>query len=301
MPINKLKTLKKKKVSLKQRKTNKKCIVKKDVTPVPKVKESILLSTKERCGNGIGTIFDIQSPDDPLCGAPKDVQKQLDGMALYLQKNPHDEEIFLKIVAYIHKYLLGLVFKKFSFIRGYEGSDMYQEALIALSQKAIPKFKPNKNMSFLNFAKMCITRHLITILHASLNRKKDFPINKSISLNYNPVENNDGDENGSCTLSNIITDEAHTKTPYHETSEHESYSWTIMMIRSKLSEFENVVLDEYLKDKSYKEMAKSITRITGVRFNEKSIDNALLRIRKKALVVLKNDKRGELLFLKERK
>lgn len=249
---------------------------------------------KEHVEN-IKTIFDIPEMDDPLSGAPKDIQKELDGLALHLQRHPEDEAAFLKIVAYIHKYLLGLVFKKFSFIRGYEESDMYQEALIALSRKAIPKFNPEKGMSFLNFAKMCINRHLITILHASRNRKKDFPINNAISLNYNPVDQSN-DEDSSCTLANIITDEVHDKTPYQETSRNEAYSWTLRVIRGKLSAFENIVLDEYLKDKSYKEMACGISKLTGVRFNQKSIDNALLRIRKKAVVVLRNDRRGDLLF-----
>ena len=102
-------------------------------------------------------IFNIASVEDPLIGTPKEVRKELDVLALKMQRHPNNNDCFNKIHFYIHKYLLGLVFKKFSFIKGQDESDMYQESLIALFKKAIPKFNPNKGMSFLNFAKMCIT------------------------------------------------------------------------------------------------------------------------------------------------
>jgi hypothetical protein len=43
------------------------------------------------------------------------------------------------------------------------------------------------------------------------------------------------------------------------------------------------VLIEYLRDKSYKEASKAISKKYGRYCNERSIDNALLRIRKKAM------------------
>jgi len=252
-------------------------------------------SSKKPVVPDLKSVFDIDCPEDPLEGTPKEIQKDLDALALHIQKHPDDEDSFLKIVAYIHKYLLGLVFKKFSFVRGQEESDMYQEALIALSRKAIPKFDPTMGMSFLNFAKMCINRHLITILNASINRKKDYPMNYAVSFNYNPIDPEDG-TGGNCTLSNIITDDVNDKTPYDEHSQNEAYEWTLNQVKKKLSPFETIVLEEYLRDQSYKEMAGSISKRTGVRFNEKSIDNALLRIRKKASSVLRGDKDGDMLF-----
>ena len=229
------------------------------------------------------SIFETGS-NDPLVGTPKEVQTELDGLALHLQKHPEDEDGFAKIQHYINKYLLGLVFKKYSFVRGYDQSDMYQEALIALTKKAIPKFRPDKGMSFLNFAKMCINRHLITILHASKHRRKDMPINNAISLDHNP---NESDEDGSCVLSNIIEDEK-TPQPDDALENSEAYYKTLKTVMERLSTFEAIVLDEYLQEKSYKETAKNVTRRTGVRYNEKSVDNALLRIRKKAIEMIKD-------------
>ena len=233
---------------------------------------------ESRSGRGI---FDT-SVSNPLVGTPQEVQRELDNLALYLQRHPDDDNGFARIQQYIHKYLLGLVFKKYSFVRGYDQSDMYQEALIALTKKAIPKFKADKGMSFLNFAKMCINRHLITILHASKHRRKDMPINCAISLDHNPSENG---EDGNCLLSNIIEDEK-TPSPAKFLEKREAYSRTLQTITGKLSSFEAIVLEEYLQERSYKETAKNVTKRTGVRYNEKSVDNALLRIRKKAIEIM---------------
>jgi len=247
--------------------------------------ESLKVTIKERkledSSRQTRTIFDTGA-SDPLFGTPKEVQEELDTLALHIQKHPEDEEGFARIQHYINKYLLGLVFKKYSYVRGYDQSDMYQEALIALTKKAIPKFKADKGMSFLNFAKMCINRHLITILHASKHRRKDMPINCAISLDHSPSGQDDDD---SCILSNIIEDEK-TQSPDKILENSEAYSKTLKTIMDKLSTFEAIVLEEYLQEKSYKETAKNVTKRTGVRYNEKSVDNALLRIRKKAFEMI---------------
>lgn len=238
------------------------------------------------------TIFDTGSAD-PLSGTPKEVQEELDNLALHIQKHPEDEDGFARIQHYINKYLLGLVFKKYSYVRGYDQSDMYQEALIALTKKAIPKFKIDKGMSFLNFAKMCINRHLITILHASKHRRKDMPINCAISLDHSPTGQ---EEDESCILSNIIEDEK-TLSPSLILENNEAYSKTLKTIMGKLSTFEAIVLEEYLQEKSYKETAKNVTRRTGVKYNEKSVDNALLRIRKKACEMISECEADEIPLL----
>ena len=225
------------------------------------------------------SFFDINDEaDDQLIGTPKEVRKELDALALRMQKRPNNSD-FDKIHYYIHKYLLGLVFKKFNFIKGYDENDMYQESLIALSRKAIPKFNPNKGMSFLNFAKMCINRHLITILHASRNRKKDIPMNTAVSIDHSPVEHDDGEMS---PLSNVIADDNNKTLPYKKMVDKETFMHTFEAIQCKLSSFETVVLEEYLNEKSYREVAKGVTRRLSKRHNAKSIDNALLRIRKKA-------------------
>jgi RNA polymerase sporulation-specific sigma factor len=238
----------------------------------------------KRVGRDIKTIFDMDDVSNPLIGTPTEVRKELDNLAIKLQKNPLNQALFLKIVCYMHKYILGLVFKKYSFVKGYDSKDIYQEALIAIFKKAVPCFKKGKGMSFLNFAKMCINRHLITILDSSLNRKKDMALNTSISLDHAPSgKDEDGDE--SCLLSNIIPDTINGKPPFTEMERTESFERTLASINSVLSDFEREVLLEYLKDKSYREAAKTMAKTHGSKCNERSIDNALLRIRKKAMAI----------------
>jgi RNA polymerase sporulation-specific sigma factor len=229
------------------------------------------------------TVFDVKNIDDPLVGTPTEVRKELDSLAMRMQRNPKDQEAFLKIVCYMHKYILGLVFRKYSFVRGHDDKDIYQEALIALFKKAVPSFKKGKGMSFLNFAKMCINRHLITILNSSRNRRKDIPLNTSISLDHTPAGHDEDDE--SCLLSNVIPDKKNGKPPYSEMAKSESFERTFSAINAVLSEFERAVLEEYLKDKSYRDASRAVSKRYGRRCNERSIDNALLRIRKKAMAI----------------
>ena len=77
----------------------------------------------------------------------------------------------------------------------------------------------------------------------------------------------------------------------------EVFGHTLRTVKGKLSIFEQTVLDEYLDDKSYKEASKSINKKHIEKCNEKSIDNALLRIRKKAVEIRKECGDNELPLL----
>jgi hypothetical protein len=132
---------------------------------------------------------------------------------------------------------------------------------------------------------MCIRRHLITLLNASKNRKKDQSINRAFSLDSSPIPNVDIDEDGRNTYANIIAD---GKLSCDKEMEHnEAYEVTKNTLLNSLSEFEQIVLTEYLSSSSYKEISRNITKRTHKRHNTKSIDNALLRIRKKAMQLRK--------------
>jgi len=205
--------------------------------------------------------------------------KKLDNFALKLQKNPKDEECFNAIHVALHKYIIGQAFHRF-IIRGHDGKDLYQEALIVLWQKAIPSFDASRGMSFLSFAKMCINRHLITILNSALNRKKDIPMNRSISLDE--IFGNE-DEDNNCSLSNVLEDPNDFLKDICFSEDKEK---TVETLREMLSPFESMVLYYYLEGMSYKEMSKNISKVLDRHCNEKSVDNALLRIRRKAIEIL---------------
>lgn len=243
-------------------------------------------------------LFKLPRVESPLIGTPKQVQSLLDKIALDIQKRPNskkNDELFNRIHLYMHGYLLNVVLKQFPYIRGLQTNDIYQEALLAIRFKAIPGFDPTKGMSFLNFAKMCIRRQLITILNQSRNRQKDKSINEAISLDSTPPD----DESGN-TFSNIIADE--TPSVDKRTERHEAIQVTKDTLMNELSDFEKKVLAEYLTSSSYKEIAKNITKAQRKKFTykeAKAVDNALLRIRKKAIVLKKKSKDDDLpLFIK---
>ena len=234
-------------------------------------------------------MFKLPYVIEPLIGTPKQVQKILDALVKKMQKHPGDDVIFDKIHLYIHGYLINVVLKKFPFIRGLQTVDVYQETLIALRFKAIPNFKNNRGMSFLNFAKMCIRRHLITLLNASKNRKKDQSINQAVSIDSSPIRNDDENRG---TYANIIPDKKDPCDKLIECSE--AYNVTKNTLFDTLSDFERMILNEYLSSSSYKEISKSISVSLNNRYNTKSIDNALIRIRKKASHLMKFGKKEDL-------
>jgi RNA polymerase sporulation-specific sigma factor len=235
-------------------------------------------------------LFKIPIISNPLVGTPKEVQSELDKIVITIQEDPTSKKSdyeYERILLYMHSYLVNVVLKQFPYIRGLDHSDTYQEALIALRFKAIPNFKTGKGMSFLNFAKMCIRRHLITILNASKNRQRDQSINRAVSLDS---QVSPGDDQPNNTFANLIPDDA---APVDEATEQkEAIAVTKMTLMDALSDFEKMVLEEYLTNASYKEIGKNITERMGEDYENleyeekvkrnKAVDNALWRIRKKA-------------------
>jgi len=250
-----------------------------------KSKSSSLHTTLEQI------MFKIPCVPDPLIGTPKQVKEELNNLALKIQKRPNSLKnnfIFDKIHFYMHGYLINTVLKKFPFIKGYQTVDIYQETLIALRFKAIPDFKNDKKMSFLNFSKMCIRRHLITLLNGSRTIQKVQPINQAQSLDSSL---NDEDNNGNTAIS-LLADKQDSVDKVFE--KNESYETTRDNLISILSEFEQIVLYEYLKGSPYKEMSSDVSKKIHKRCDTKSIDNALLRIRKKATHLMQYSKLDDL-------
>jgi RNA polymerase sporulation-specific sigma factor len=228
-------------------------------------------------------LFKLPMVKDPIIGTPKQVQKELDSIVKKMQKNLDTKESrhqFDRIHLYMHGYLINIVLKQFPYIKGMQTVDIYQQTLYALWMKAIPGFKRGKGMSFLNFAKMCIRRHLITQLNASKNRQKDQSLNRAISLD-SPVSYGQSDEESNNTFSNTVPDSRASTDEL--TAAEEALRITKEVLFKILSDFEKIVLHEYLSTSTYKEIAKNIAQKTNKPCETKSVDNALLRIRKKAI------------------
>lgn len=173
-------------------------------------------------------------------------------------------------------FLLGkykeLVYMKSSkyFIIGAERDDIFQEGMIGL-YKAIQSFKEDKQNSFKTFANMCIERQLITAIKTS-NRQKHMPLNSYLSLNTSSYEEEDGEK----TLLNVLNNKM-AEDPLDTLTKKEYYSNVENAIDKSLSDFEKQVLKKFIKGDSYTKIAEDLES------SVKSVDNAIQRIRKKAL------------------
>lgn len=161
------------------------------------------------------------------------------------------------------------------FIIGAEREDSVQEGMIGL-YKAIRDFDAEKQNSFKTFANLCIERQLITAIKTS-NRQKHMPLNSYLSLNNSAHEDDEGMPLMETLNSHLMEDplDTITKKEYYKTVE--------TAIENSLSDFEKQVLRRYIQGESYVSIAQKLD--TPV----KSIDNAIQRIRKKALKNIVDD------------
>ena len=197
-----------------------------------------------------------------------------------------DEQIVLEVqkgdkqaLSYLmnkYKELVNIKVSKY-FMVGAERDDIVQEGLIGLF-KAIKMFKKDKNNSFKSFANMCIERQLITAIKSS-TRQKHMPLNSYLSLNASAYDNEE--ENG-IELINTL-DNKMVEDPLETVMKKEYYKQIESSIEKSLSTFEKQVLDGYVKGYSYVTIAKQLDSPV------KSVDNAIQRIRKKAIKNMLNE------------
>lgn len=186
-----------------------------------------------------------------------------DKQALTYLMNKYKEIVNLKVGKY--------------FMVGAEKEDIIQEGLIGLF-KAIKTFNAEKNNTFKTFANMCIERQLITAIKSS-NRQKHMPLNSYLSLNMSAYDNEE--ENGAELMDTF--DSKTIEDPLETIINKEYYDEIEKSIDKTLSQFEKQVLDRYMKGESYITIAKRLDSPV------KSVDNAIQRIRKKAMKNLPNE------------
>ena len=164
------------------------------------------------------------------------------------------------------------------FIIGAEREDTIQEGMIGLF-KAIKSYNSEMQSSFKSFANICIERQLITAIKTS-NRQKHQPLNSYLSLNTAAYDNNEDDSVELLETFNSKTIED----PLETIMKREQYNEVENAVNKNLSDFEKKVLNSYLNGESYNTIAARLE--TPV----KSIDNAIQRIRKKAIKNILNGK-----------
>jgi len=161
------------------------------------------------------------------------------------------------------------------FTIGSEHEDLIQEGFIGL-YKAIKSFDFGKQNSFKTFANLCIERQLITAIKSS-NRQKHIPLNSSFSLNTSTYNDDDN-----TSLIDIL-DTKTIEDPLDTITRQEYYKFIESKIDENLSGFEKQVLNRYIQGESYVDIASKLDSPV------KSVDNAIQRIRKKAIKCLENE------------
>ncbi len=163
------------------------------------------------------------------------------------------------------------------YLIGGDKDDLIQEGMIGL-YKAIRDYNADKDNSFFNFADLCISRQIYSAIKAS-NRKKNLPLNTYVSL-YTPAYGENTDLEEKASLVDLMY-ENKISNPEELVIDKESTSMLEYELVRHLSHFEKDVLDLYLEDFSYLQIADKLKK------EPKSIDNALQRIKTKLNMVLK--------------
>ncbi len=153
------------------------------------------------------------------------------------------------------------------FLIGADSEDIIQEGMIGLF-KAVRDFNGEKNTSFRSFAELCVNRQMITAIKAA-TRQKHQPLNSYISLNK-PVYEDETEQ----TYMDLLQEGAFLN-PETLLIGQENRNFLEDQLVKHLSGFETRVLMLYLQGRSYFEIARTLKK------PEKSIDNALQRIKKK--------------------
>lgn len=146
------------------------------------------------------------------------------------------------------------------YLEGGDREDLLQEGMIGLF-KAIKEYDAEKEASFATFARLCITRQMLSAIEAA-GRKKHMLLNESLSieqLDEGQIADRVGVADG----------------PEKIFFEQEDSKLLMENINRNLSKMEKQVLDLYISGMDYLEIADMMGK------SGKSIDNALQRIRNK--------------------
>ena len=155
------------------------------------------------------------------------------------------------------------------YLAGGDSDDLIQEGMIGL-YKAVRDYDDTKEAAFKTFASMCINRQLINAVTVS-NRKKNMPLNTYVSFDMPAYP----DEDNETRLVDILKPESE-QNPEKLFIDREYRDSFKKKLFDRLSGFEKQVLQLYMEDNDYRQIAMLLGK------TPKSIDNAIQRIRAKA-------------------
>ena len=155
------------------------------------------------------------------------------------------------------------------FLIGGETEDLIQEGMIGLF-KAVQDFEPDRETSFYRFSKLCIDRQIYSAV-TSAGRKKHSPLNGYVSLSDSGET--DWEDQWSPSSAAAVS-------PEETLINRERMEIIYEKLGASLSPLELSVLKLFLEGYSYAQMAERLKK------KEKSIDNALRRIKGKLQEIL---------------
>lgn len=189
-----------------------------------------------------------------------------------------DEELIIRIrdgedeiIDYILSKYKNLVMKNVNsmYILGGDTDDLIQEGMIGLF-KAIKDYDSGRDVSFLTFAQVCVSRQIYTAIE-NASRKKHIPLNQYISI-Y--LEKKSDDDGKAVEMVNQLEADA-SDTPEANLLNNEILNEVENIMDSELSNLERSVFELHLAGFDYQAIAKILGRDT------KSTDNALQRAKLK--------------------
>lgn len=151
------------------------------------------------------------------------------------------------------------------FLVGGDGEDLIQEGMLGLLS-AIREYDVSMNTSFKTYAEICVKRRIYSAIKMA-SRKKHEPLNEMISLD--DILSDEGMAKAGATGSTF------RRIPEEQVLAQESADEIIQTYSRCLSRFEIEIMELYLNGLSYSEISRSCGR------SEKSVDNAVQRIRRK--------------------
>lgn len=153
---------------------------------------------------------------------------------------------------------------------GWERADFVQEGFLGLL-KAIRNYNPTKNVKFSDFAAVCIRNELHSALRKALNFK-NLPLNDYLSLS-----NNKGEDTYQ------ILPDFYQSDPIESLVTKDTYQRLLAKLYTSLSTFEKKVLSAWMNGFLQRETALALDK------PQKSIDNAMTRIKRKAAEILQSN------------
>jgi len=152
------------------------------------------------------------------------------------------------------------------FLAGGDSEDLIQEGMLGLLS-AIRTYNPDKGAKFSTYAEYCIRRRIYNAIKLASGNKHT-PLNSYISLESSQLDESDAQS------------ASFLRVPEDSIIAREQAGEVETLLYGALSRFESGVLELYLEGMSYKDMANKLGK------SDKSIDNAVQRIRKKLSQIL---------------